>query len=333
MPNYWETPYKLGKPVLTGSGVAGAFDERAVDGPTVFYHRGQWHMMYIGFDGVGYQTALAVSDDLLHWTHKAVILPRPGGKRWDAVGRAGTSLLRETYDLYEKPTLKKREGKYWLMYHSYPGEGYETGPAEIGLAWSEDEQLLVWHALDTPVFSWRDGDAWDRGGLYKCSLFEQDGLFYIFYNAKDKDASGWVEQTGMATSPDLIHWTRCALNPVLPVEPGSWRSKFCSDPIVFRADGRYVMFFFGFNYSHAQDGVAFSDDLMHWQALPEPIIRYGGGEEIDTIHAHKPGIVWHDGVLYHFYCACRPWREGDVAQNGNEFRCITLAASKPIWSK
>jgi hypothetical protein len=29
-------------------------------------------MQYIGFDGTGYQTGLAVSDDLLHWKHAAL---------------------------------------------------------------------------------------------------------------------------------------------------------------------------------------------------------------------------------------------------------------------
>ncbi len=41
--------------------------------------------------------------------------------------------------------IKKVEGKYWLIYHSYPGNGYEEGAAEIGMAWSEDETLREWH--------------------------------------------------------------------------------------------------------------------------------------------------------------------------------------------
>ena len=61
------TPYKYGRPVLTGSGVEGTFDSRAVDCPTVFRHNGKYYMMYIGFDGTGYQTALATSDNLTDW--------------------------------------------------------------------------------------------------------------------------------------------------------------------------------------------------------------------------------------------------------------------------
>jgi len=91
------------------------------------------------------------------------------------------------------------------------------------------------------------------------------------------------------------------------------------------------MFYFGFDGKHAQDGIAFSKDLFHWEKNPEPILRYGKPGELDEIHAHKPSVIYHDGVLYHFYCACRKYREGDPAENlGDEFRCITVATSEKV---
>ena len=102
------TPYKYGKPVLIGSGVPGNFDERAVDCPFVFQHNGKFYMMYVGFDGIGYQTALAVSDDLLHFEHHAVILRRNEGNGWDDNNIAGTWILRENR-IDAPPVLKKWE--------------------------------------------------------------------------------------------------------------------------------------------------------------------------------------------------------------------------------
>jgi predicted GH43/DUF377 family glycosyl hydrolase len=326
------TPYKLQRPVLASSGVPGTFDENSVDGPFVFCHNGRFHMTYVGFDGRGYQTALAVSDDLLHWEKKGVILGRGADTAgWDGVGCAASSLLRQGNDLYALPRLKKVDGKYFMIYHAYPGYGYETGPAEMGLAWCEDEDLMRWHRSARPVFSWRDAQPWERGGLYKAWLMEHDGVYYIFYNAKDKDEWGWVEQTGVATSTDLLHWRRYGGNPVLAVTPGAWDSKFCSDPQVLydSREKRWVMFYYGYDDAHAQDGVAFSDDLLHWQKHPEPILKVGTGDELDAVHAHKPYVLYHDDTLYHFYCACRPAREGDpVVSPGGEFRCITVAASR-----
>ncbi|MBW7460024.1 hypothetical protein K0U00_38780, partial [Paenibacillus sepulcri] len=208
------TPYKWKKPVLVGSGVQGAFDYHAVDCPFVFRHKGRFYMMYVGFDGSGYQTALAISDDLLIWKHLSTILRRDNGPDWDSKNIAGTWIMRDN-DMHGQGTLKKWNGKYWLAYHSYPGDGYEEGSAKIGLAWTEDESLLEWTRVKEPILVPEDGDSWERGGLYKECLLEHEGSFYLFYNAKDRNHGRWVEQTGLATSTDLVHWKRHGHNPVI----------------------------------------------------------------------------------------------------------------------
>ena len=89
------TPEKYPDPVLWGSGIPGAFDEKSVDIPFVFTHNNQFYMLYTGYDGKGYQSALAVSDDLLHWKHKGIILGRlEDSDRWDRVGAAATWMIK-----------------------------------------------------------------------------------------------------------------------------------------------------------------------------------------------------------------------------------------------
>lgn len=324
------TPYKLGKPVLTGSGVPGTFDSQAVDCSLPFEHNGRFYMTFVGFDGIGYQTGIAQSDDLINWEKKGVILPRGCNRDWDKVGMACTSILMEN-DLFGHRTLKKYEGKYWMMYHSYPGEGYESGSAQIGLAWTEDESLMTWNFYDSPVYSWKDGADWEKGGLYKSWMLEHEGRFYMFYNAKEKPSNGWTEQSGMAVSDDMLHWEREPSNPVLRVDRNSWDSRFASDPTVYydNIKKQWVMFYFGLGNLSACDSLALSDDLRHWEKFPIPVLTTGAGNALDSTYAHKPGLIWHDGCLYHFYCACRPSREGDPASMGGQFRCLSVARSKP----
>lgn len=329
------TPYKYSEPVLVGSGKEGAFDEKSVDIPFVFRHQDKFYMMYTGYDGKGYQTALATSDDLLHWSHKGVILERlpEDSSRWDRVGVAATWIIKESDNLYDVPRLKKVDGKYWLVYHSYPSTGYEAGPAQISLAWCEDEELLTWHRLENPVFSPEDGADWEKGGLYKACIIEHEGTWYMFYNAKDTQKR-WIEQTGMAKSKDLFHWERCPENPVLKVRPAeSWCSRFLSDPYIVKDGDTFLNFFFGYDgkvFKHAQDGLALSKDLVHWDQVEEPIVPSGEAGTIDEGHAHKASIFYYEGTLYHFYCATRPWKEGDPTRIFDEFRTIAVAASKPF---
>ena len=41
-------------------------------------------------------------------------------------------------------------------------------------------------------------------------------------------------------------------------------------------------------------------------------------EDFDRVHAHKPWVLKHDGVVYHYYCAV-----------GSKGRGIALATSAP----
>ncbi|WP_159884855.1 glycoside hydrolase family protein [Paenibacillus puerhi] len=327
------TPYKLGEPVLVGSGIAGSFDERAVDCPFVFRHNDLFYMMYVGFDGIGYQTALATSEDLLEWKHLDVILRRDEGNGWDAKNVAGTWMLKENR-IDAPPVLQKWQGKYWLVYHAYPEFGYEVGSAKIGIAWTEDERLLDWHRCPEPILTPEAGADWEQGGLYKECLIRHEERFYLFYNAKNKNKGRWLEQTGVAFSDDLITWSRYEHNPVLKVTPDGWDSGFVSDPCVLRDDNGWIMYYFGYDYKKAQEGIALSADLLNWEKYPEPIIRVGDGDSLDAVFAHKPSVVTHNGVLYHFYCACRLTREGDPTVNyGREFRTISVATSRPLDRK
>lgn len=332
----YKTPYKYSVPVLSGSGAVGAFDEKAVDIPFVFWHKDKFYMLYTGFDGKGYQSALATSEDLLNWEHKAVILKKSeDANRWDHVGGAATWIIKENDDLWSLPKLRKIEGKYWMVYHSYPQEGYENGPAEIGLAWTEDEELLDWHFPDAPVFSWKDGDDWEKGGLYKACIVRENDTWYMFYNAKDKKER-WIEQTGVAFSKDLKTWERCPENPVLRVGEDSWDQRFVSDPYVVKDKDTWVNFYFGYGkvyedgHAHAQEGLALSKDLIHWEKVQDPIITFGKTGDYDSGHAHKASILYHQGRLCHFYCGTSNWRAGFSTDAFGEYRTICVASDKPF---
>lgn len=79
------------------------------------------------------------------------------------------------------------------------------------------------------------------------------------------------------------------------------------------------MFYFGaFWESGAFDTFACSYDLVHWTKWQgEKLIK--SSESYDKQYAHKPFILSHEGIVYHFYCAV-----------GHQGRVIALATSKPL---
>ena len=315
----YRTPFKYPDLILAGSGVPGAFDEKSVDCPFVFWANDRFYLTYVGFDGKGYQTGICESRDLVKWKRRGVILARDPDDPVIRHNIAAASILREN-ELNSVGRLIKVGGRYVSVWHSYPNEGYEIGAAVIGIAFSDD--LFNWE-IGPVILRPEDGAEWERGGLYKPYITLIGDTFHLYYNAKT-EGTPWIEQTGLATSKDLKEWTRNPANPVLAVggkgEPDEW---FASDPVVVSHAGKWAMLYFG----RAKDGkcrdlIAIGDTPDHFVKQAEVLIDVGRPGSIDEKFAHKPSVVHFNGALYHFYCAVS-------GQWPNDTRGLAVARSQP----
>lgn len=325
------TPHKLGI-VLRAEGA-----QELVDCPSVFRHAGRWYMMYVAFtdNKTGYQTFLAASENLLTWTPLGCILPfrRDGWDAWQADG--GIALQDFTWGgSYE---LATHDGKYWASYIGGALHGYEPDPLSIGLAWTDDPTAArEWTRLENnPVIGPAQADArpFEARTAYKSNIIRDESRatgheFVMFYNGKDI-AKRSTERIGMAISDDMIHWQRFGDGPVVDNGRG-----ISGDPQIVRMHDPdvWVMFYFGAFWqppskepaasrrddTKAFDTFACSHDLVHWTKWPGPHL-IAPSEPYDATFAHKPWVLKHDGVVYHFYCAV-----------GDQGRHIALATSAPL---
>lgn len=323
------TASKHGKLILSPSFQEGHFRSHGVDCPFPFFEEGEFYMTYIAWDGIGYRTALAKSGDLISWRDLGILIDRGPVGSVTEFNVAMTSIMRENA-LFGPARLKMVDGRYVGTYHAYPKPGYEQGPAAIGLCFSND--LKEW-VVEEPVLRPEQTAIWEAGGLYKSWIMEHDGKFYLFYNAKDNIPGSAKEQIGVAVSDDLKNWTRNPLNPLVRNgAPGEFDDIFASDPAVFFDDGRWLLFYFG-NSSDgfARNSVAYSYDLLNWEKSGEILIDVGRKGELDSVYAHKPGLISHQGRLFHFYCAVRSKVSSDGPLMGiGEVRGITFATNAGV---
>jgi len=304
-------------------GIEGFEKIHKTDVPTVFQLPGdeKWYMSFIGYDGQGYQSFVAESDDLIHWTNMRLAMGYGPEGSFDYGGVVLGAFLYENYNIKAPRTLKKHKGKYVSLYGSYPRQGgYELRPGYEGVASSRDG--FTWErAKDEPILSVHQPDcgAWEKDCIYMPWLVEQGGKYYNFYNA----ANGHTEQLGLALSDDILEWQRYGQNPVIPNGPeGSCNEGFSSDGKVFWDKDHWVMFFFGVDRAGAHIMAAFSRDLHHWTVDPDPLYKSGGNPSgLDKEYAHKISLVWNPGnkTYYMFYNAV-----------GNKGRGIGLITSKPL---
>ena len=303
--------------------IAGYEQFHNTDVPCVYQLPGQpdtWFMSFIAFDGQGYNSFVAGSSDLIHWTNPRLAMGFGPPGEFDHGGCVIGAFVYESYDIKAPRILRKRDGKYWTLYGCYPRQGgYELRPGYEGLACSDDG--LTWRrAKDAPILAIQDADcgAWEKDCIYQPWLVEHRGRFFNFYNA----ASGSSEQTGLAFSTDLLNWMRYPANPVITNRPGGYDAQFASDPKVFCDGDHWTMFYFGVGQGGAHIMAAFSRDLVHWTAHPEPLYKAGGNPSgLDKQYAHKISLVYNpaNDTFYLYYCAC-----------GDRGRGIGLITSKPL---
>lgn len=184
-------------PRNTGFDAAGAFN------PAVIKKDGKFVMLYRAQDAkktsrLGY----AISDDGIHFTPRAepVLSPEAEYEKDGGV---------------EDPRLVEIKGTYYLTY-----TGYNTKDAQLCLATSKD--LLHWErkGVIMPAKQGRWNAGWTKSGAILTQKVK--GKYWMYYMADVRDKP---DQTGVASSDDLLHWTEALDQPVLQRRSGFFDSR------------------------------------------------------------------------------------------------------------
>lgn len=302
-----KTPFKYGLVVVPED------DSKKIDCPTVFRKGKKWYMSYLVFDGRGYETWLAKSDDLLNWKTLGKLMSFSDTTNWDGNQKAGYIALQD-------PTwggsyqAKKYDGKYWMSYFGGKDSGYEAGNLSLGMAYTKKaiQNAHEWQRLPQPILTSQDPDMrwWENKKQFKSTVIRDNKMltgfpFVMYYNANgdsliNNKPTRWYERIGMAVSNDMIHWQRFGTEPVMHHKMG-----ITGDAILQKIGDVWVMFYFGAFWEGRKDAFnrfACSYDLVHWTDWSgDDLIN--STEDFDNKFAHKSSVVNYKGITYHFYCA------------------------------
>ena len=314
--NEIKTPFKYGLVIVPDK------REKMVDSPSIFRNNNSWYMTYIVFDGKGYETWLAKSDNLLEWNTLGCIMSFSNNS-WDDNQKAGYIALQD-YEWGGSYEVQKYNNYYWMTYLGGESTGYEAGKLKIGLAFTKDlTKVHEWNRIKKPIISPNDKDSkwYDNQTIFKSTVIwdKKKTLgypFVMFYNAKGGNITNTVaERIAMAVSHNMKEWKRYDNSPV--IDHGSGIS---GDAFITKIDDIWVMFYFGaFWKPGAFERFACSYDLKNWTYWKGDDL-ISPSEDFDSQYAHKPFVIKYKGVVYHFYCA--------VDNKGN--RGIAVATSTDL---
>jgi beta-fructofuranosidase len=123
-----------------------------------------------------------------------------------------------------------------------------------------------------------------------------DDGWAMLYTGRNRTEAGLVQRIGLATSTDLVQWTKHAANPVLEADPrwyelldrGAWHDQAWRDPWLFRErndDAFHALVTARANHGPSDGrgviGHARSLDLLDWEVLP-PLTQPGDAGELEV---------------------------------------------------
>jgi predicted GH43/DUF377 family glycosyl hydrolase len=185
------------EPQRSGLEVSGVFN------PAVVKDGGRYVMLYRAQDGGKTSRLLrATSGDGIHFVRDAepALVPEAAYERQGGV---------------EDPRLVKIGATWYLTYTAYDGKD-----AQLALATSTDLQRWERRGVLMPANQGRWNVHWTKSGAI---LDERvGGKYWMYYMG---DAQGAYDQTGVAWSEDLLHWTEALDAPILPRRPGRFDSR------------------------------------------------------------------------------------------------------------
>ena len=249
-------------PLFGGAGV-GHWDVKIRERGWILRDGDRWHMWYTGYDGsrtgvkrLGYAT----SDDGISWTRfpqnpiyrkhwvedmvvvkqgatfymfaegkgdRAHLLTSNDGIHWQ---RKGTLDIRLTTGKpiepgpYGTPTAWYEDGTWYLFYER----------RDLGVWLATSKQMKVWRNVqDDPVLTPGQGRH-DKDLIAMNQIIKHKGLYYACYHGTSREPRPNLWTSNIATSTDLIHWTKYPGNPLLPIRENKSSNILVHDGKQFR---------------------------------------------------------------------------------------------------
>lgn len=142
----------------------------------------------------------------------------------------------------EDPRVVKIGDLYYLTY-----TGYNLHDAQLCLATSSD--LIHWKRLGVilPAYKGAWNTQWTKSGAIVPEKIH--GKWWMYYLGTKKDSDGKMrDHMGLASSPDLLHWSDATSQPVLDRRPDAFDSRVMEPgPAPFITDGGILLLYNGAN--------------------------------------------------------------------------------------
>ncbi|HEY1789726.1 MAG TPA: glycoside hydrolase family 130 protein [Verrucomicrobiae bacterium] len=219
------------------------------------------------------------------------------------------------------PAAVVKDGRVCVLYRSEDASGTMMvggHTSRIGLAESDDGLRFV--SRPAPVlFPGEDSEKANEwtGGCEDPRVVEaEDGTYVMMYTEYRRGNTGRLARLAVATSPDLIHWTKHG--PAFEKLGGDFAGHYCKSGailtrlingrlIAVKYHGKYWMY-----WGEGEIRLASSDNLMDWEPGPVVLRTRPGKFDSALVEAGPPAIMTEQGMLL-IYNGKNDSKDGDTS--------------------
>lgn len=268
---------RVGASAVLSVGAPGAWDSNHVIAGPVIRANAAYYMFYTGSSAPGtYQIGLATSTNGVNWTKAPANPVIPDG--------------RSAAALYEN-------GRFELWYESSNLTQIRYATSPDGGTWNQ--------SVANPALV--AGLGWDSAAISPGAVIHNGTGYYMYYSGTTDLV---LAQGGLATSTDGLHWTKSALNPVLPWGlSGAWDAAFLVPCGMLDAGSARVLWYVGGSSGTSYQwrlGVAVSQDGVHWTASNHTALSVSSQGGWDSAGLSRAYVVAESSTL-------RMWYSGEDA--------------------
>lgn len=175
-------------------------------------------------------------------------------------------------------------------------------PRALGDPVLRHRHASIGHAVSTDLRRWRTqpdavrpgaSGSWDDLATWTGSIIDHDGGWCMLYTGINRSERGLIQRIGLATSDDLIRWTKHPKNPLIEADGRwyelldleRWRDQSWRDPWLFSENGEVRALITARARAGSADGAgvvgqARSRDLVDWEVLP-PLTEPGEFAQVE----------------------------------------------------
>jgi predicted GH43/DUF377 family glycosyl hydrolase len=201
-------------------------------------------------------------------------------------------------------TDSSRYEMWFVGFSGAPGPNNDYHPYKIGYASSKDG--ISWTMYPSPVLS-PTANTWDAYTTDGPMVIREKGQYKMWYTSYLSPTA--PDYLGYATSPDGIHWTKYAGNPVMGPGKAAWEvaGPYCCS--IIPVAGGYRMWYAGVDGTFVTDniGYAASVDGIVWvkDTVNNPVLKVGATGQWDDATVGVPQVLLIGKTYYMWYLGWR----------------------------